>query len=38
MICGRRFQEFVRILNEKMTRKPFEIDAGGVMGDARIAA
>jgi hypothetical protein len=27
-------QEFVRILNEKMTGKPFEIDTGGVMGDA----
>jgi AbiU2 len=27
-------QEFVRILNEKLTGKPFEIDAGGVMGDA----
>jgi hypothetical protein len=25
---------FVRILNEKMIGKPFEIDAGGVLGDA----
>jgi AbiU2 len=27
-------QDFVRILNEKMIGKPFEIDAGGVLGDA----
>jgi AbiU2 len=27
-------QDFVRILNEKTTGKPFEIDAGGVRGDA----
>jgi hypothetical protein len=27
-------QDFVRILNEKNTGKPFEIDAGGVRGDA----
>jgi hypothetical protein len=27
-------QDFVRILNEKMIGKPFEIDPGGVLGDA----
>lgn len=27
-------REFVGILNEKMTGEPFEIDAGGVVGDA----
>jgi hypothetical protein len=27
-------QDFVRILNEKTIGKPFEIDAGGVLGDA----
>ena len=29
-------QEFVRILNEKVTGKPFEIDASGVEGDAEM--
>jgi hypothetical protein len=27
-------QDFVRLLNEKMTGTPYEIDAGGVLGDA----
>ena len=27
-------QDFVRILNEQMTGSPYEIDAGGVLGDA----
>jgi hypothetical protein len=27
-------QDFVRMLNEKMIGKPFEIDAGGVLGEA----
>jgi hypothetical protein len=29
-------RDFVRILNEKTTGKPFEIDAGGVFGDAEM--
>jgi hypothetical protein len=29
-------QDFVRILNEKMLGTPFEIDAGGVRGDAEM--
>ncbi|WP_315718127.1 MULTISPECIES: hypothetical protein [unclassified Bradyrhizobium] len=29
-------QDFVRIVNEKTTGKPFEIDAGGVFGDAEM--
>ena len=29
-------REFVRVLNEKTTGKPLEIDAGGVFGDAEM--
>jgi hypothetical protein len=29
-------KHFVRIINEKTTGKPFEIDAGGVFGDAEM--
>ncbi len=29
-------KDFVRIINEKTTGKPFEIDAGGVFGDAEM--
>jgi AbiU2 len=29
-------RDFVRILNEKATGEPFEIDAGGVLGDAEM--
>jgi hypothetical protein len=29
-------KDFVRIINEKLTGKPFEIDAAGVLGDAEM--